>query len=124
MNDHEITTPVTLRLHTTARVERVCENTWYPDPYQGDAHCVAGFMFNNETAKMLTKGLSCGTTEMQCPACHGSGTTMQEVAVDVDITQYAFQFWTNRPYCEAIIENLLTRYENGETVEGVKEIKE
>lgn len=108
----ELTSPVTLRLHTTARVKvkcPACDGTGTPHPM----FFAYGYDKDNPP---------------RC-ACHGSGTVTQAVTVNVEATQDMFDndpynYWLNKKRCEKHINALLTRYEAGEQVEGITEVKE
>ena len=112
MTNHELTSPITLRLYATARVERVCEICKGRGKHH---HCDAAGCSSIEH-NIKTRYF------VDCEICHGNGTVTVNVAVDVDVTQYGWQFWLSKPYCESIIDILLDRYATGEAVEGVKEI--
>ncbi len=138
--NHELTTPIPLRLHTTARVRVKCD---YPESVHHSGCYGRGY---SDIPATDCEGQDYYEKET-CPHCHGTGTVTKAVSVDVDarcdncthqrdnlimgghicfdgddvLAEKQCDKWQCR---EGIINALLTRYENGETVQGIEIIPE
>jgi hypothetical protein len=110
-----------------------CDNTWYPDPYQGEAECRSGFMVLKETGKPLTKSLSNGIPAMIECSCHGTGTrTVRLVGVvPVEYGANTYGVWDIEPPIihsldESVHDQVVRRWKDDtlpdEVREGLKEV--